>query len=884
MLLLGQPTLLHPNPPQETAMRWIFSPIKLVLKLLIAAFFIAVCALAVYVWRSYPTLDGTLQAPGLQAAVQVNRDAADVTHIEAANVRDAAFALGYVHAQERSWQLEFNRRLMHGELSELFGPQTLDTDRLMRGLGLMQAARAQWRGLSSDARAGLVAYADGINSFHASSRQALPPEFQLLRTKPGAWTAEDSVGWALMMALDLGGNWGNEFARLSAAQRLGTAQLWQLFPAYPGEVPASKTDFAKLYADLGVYRTITSSTTKTVANNAINTPANSLFSLYDGREIAAWAEGLGHVEGKGSNNWVVAGNYSTSGKPILANDPHLGLNAPAIWYFARLQAPAADGQPALDVIGATLPGLPGVVLGRTAGVAWGFTNTGPDVQDLYLERINPANPLQYQTPEGWAEFASRTETIKVKGQGDEVLTLRSTRHGPVMSDAQKSHVELLDTSKYVLALRWSALDPDNHTVAAGFKANFAQTTAELVAGFADHHSPMQNLVAADTTGQTIFKTIGKAPVRKKEHDLKGMAPAPGWDARYDWADWLSAAQNPGTPHADIAKKGWHASANQRIHAANYPYFLGQDWATPERFERIETLLAALRQQGGKHSLQTMRDIQADTQSLASQRLLPVLRATQSTHALAQTAQTALQSFSGDMRADSAAPLIFAAWADELARGLIIPKLGEGKFKAQYGKRHFRALVETVLRADSGVQASLLQSASTSAASSSTPMGNPMSAADAAAWCAPQTCTEQSSAALSRALDRLQARHGVDPATWRWGGAHFAHSAHRPFSNVAPLAKYFDVKAPTGGDPWTVNVGQYWPNDPQNPFANRHAASMRAMYDLADPENSVFIYQTGQSGLVWSPRYRDMSSEWAAVQYRPLRLAPTDWAHQLSLTP
>jgi penicillin G amidase len=865
-------------------MRWIVSPLQVILKLLIATIVIAICAAAIYVWRSYPTLDGVVQAPGLKAAVQVNRDAADVTHIKAANVQDAAFALGYVHAQERSWQLEFNRRLMHGRLSELFGPQTLDTDRLMRGLGLMQAARAQWRGLPSDVRASLTAYADGINSFHASTSQALPPEFQLLRTQPGPWAAEDSVAWALMMALDLGGNWGNELARLSAAQRLSTAQLWQLFPAYPGEAPASNTDFAKLYADLGVYRTGTSIATKTVANSAVNTPASSLFSLYDGRETNAWAEGLGHVEGKGSNNWVVAGNYSASGKPILANDPHLGLNAPAIWYFARLQAPAADGNPALDVIGATLPGLPGVVLGRTAGVAWGFTNTGPDVQDLYLERINPANPLQYQTPEGWAEFASRTETIKVKGQGDETLTLRNTRHGPVLSDAQPRQAELIDISKYVLALRWSALDPDNHTVAAGFKANFAQSSAELLAGFADHHSPMQNLVAADTSGQTIFKTIGKAPVRKKDNDLKGVAPAPGWDARYDWADWLSASQNPGVAHADIAKKGWHATANQRIHAANFPHFLGQDWATPERFERIETLLAAPRQQGGKHNLQTMREIQADTQSLATQRLLPMLRAAQSTHTLAQTAQAALQGFNGDMIADGAAPLLFAAWADELARGLIIPKLGEGKFRAPYGKRHFRALVEAVMRADSGVQASLLQSAGTSAASPGTPMGNPMSAAAAAAWCAPQTCAEQSGAALSRALDRLQASHGQNLETWRWGSAHFAHSTHRPLSNFAPLAAYFDVTAPTGGDPWSVNVGQYWPNGDKNPFANRHAASMRAVYDLADPENSMFIYQTGQSGLVWSQRYRDMATEWAAVRYRPLRLAPTGWAHQLSLTP
>jgi penicillin G amidase len=845
-------------------MRWFK---KLGLGLLALCLLLA-SAVAVYVWRSFPSLSGEQKLPGLQGSVRITRDAADVTHIFAQSQADAALALGYTHAQERSWQLEFNRRVMHGELSEILGSATLETDKLMRSLGILRSAQKQFDALPAESKKVLEAYALGINNFHAHSSQALPPEFHVLRTKPGTWTAVDSVGWGIMMALDLGGNWGVEFARLSAAQKLPTNRLWDLFTPYPGEAPASNVDFSKLYADLGIYSSQPAATTKSVAAYALNHWSSGLFDIQNSLQtalraapapsafLAQGAEVLGgevgNIEGKGSNNWVVAGSHSTSGKPLLANDPHLGLSAPAIWYFARLhvsstatQNVGSNSAPELDVIGATLPGLPSVILGRTAKVAWGFTNTGPDVQDLYLEQINPANPAQYKTPSGWAEFEQRSETIKVKGQGDVPYTYRSTRHGPVLSDAQAVHAEVLDLKKYVLALRWSALDEDNRTILAGMNSQKAQSVDELLAAYADYHSPMQNVVAADISGKIAYKAIGKVPVRSADNDIKGIAPAPGWDAKYDWTGWLPYAQTP----QDDGKKGWVSTANQRIHAADYPHFMGQDWTSPQRFNRIEQLLAAQ----PKHDMASMQRIQADTTSIATQNLLPVLRKTASTHALASAAQTLLKDFDGNMLADSAAPLIFATWADELARGLITPKLGEAKFKAMYGKRQFRATVEMAM------------------------------ANNDAYWCAPKTCPEQSADALGRALDRLSALYGADPSEWRWGTAHQARSIHKPLGNVAALAKVFDVTVPTGGDPWTVNVGQYWLNEPQ-PFHNRHAASLRTVFDLANLDNSHFIYQTGQSGLVFSNRYRDMSAQWNAVAYRPLQLGAQGTGAALVLTP
>ncbi|MGE4241137.1 penicillin acylase family protein [Ramlibacter sp.] len=810
---------------------------KLTLKALLALVLLAMAAAAVYVWRSFPALDGEVRAAGLAAPVQVRRDASDVTHIEARSQADAYFALGWVHAQERGWQLEFNRRVMRGELSEAFGATTLDTDKLMRRLGIMRAAKAQWAALPAEYKPLLVAYANGINAFHATGSQALPPEFHLTGVKPGAWAPEDSMGWALMMALDLGGNWGTEFARLAVLQRLDTQQLWQLMPPYAGDAPATAVDLAALYRSLNVYRPAGATPAKT----AVNT-----------HPLDEWARGLGHLEGIGSNNWVVAGSHTQGGKPLVANDPHLGLSAPAIWYFARIKAPALPGGKPLDAIGATLPGLPAVVLGRTAGVAWGFTNTGPDVQDLYLEQIDPANAKRYRTPEGWAEFDSREETIKVKGRPDEKLTVLSTRHGPVLSHGHAPYEEVIDTKRYALALRWSALDADNLTVAAGLRANYAQTADELFEAYSAHHSPMQSVVAADTQGRTAYQAIGRVPLRRPENDLRGVAPAPGWDAKYDWAGWIPASETPRVAHAAIEKKGWHATANQRIHGKDYPHFIGSDWNSAERFDRIETLLAKT----PKHTAQSMRDVQADIVSLAAQRLLPILRATKSTHPQAEGALALFRDFDGTMSADGAAPLVLSVWADELTRGLVVPKIGEARFRSLYGKRTFRAGLETML----------------------------LEPKASASWCDPAGCGVDSAKALDRALDRIVAEQGRDVALWRWGKAHPAMSVHRPLGNVAVLARFFDVRVPTGGDPWTVNVGQYWASDPKMPFANRHAASLRAVYDLADLEKSQFIYQTGQSGLVFSSRYRDMSQEWAQVRYRTLQLNPSAWRHASTLTP
>lgn len=799
--------------------------------------------------RSLPKLDGQLSLQGLSAPVQVRRDGADVTHIEAANALDAWRTLGFVHAQERGWQLEFNRRLMRGELSEILGAATLDTDKLMRTLGIIDMAQKQLSGLSPATQAALSAYSDGIQAAWQGGAVKPSLEFQLLGTAPGgrsgqAWSPVDSLGWALMMALDLGGNWGQEFARLSSAKVLTHEQLWQLLPPYPGEKPATTLDLPALYKSLGVYAEATATA---------QAPQGSTSPL--AQWSTDWVRDIGILEGKGSNNWVVHGSHTQSGKPLLANDPHLALGSPAIWYYAHLKAPAGVlpgglQHGPLDVMGATLPGLPFVVLGRTAGAAWGFTNTGPDVQDLYLEQIDPARPDQYRTPEGWAAFSERTQTIRVKGQGDVTFQARSTRHGPVISDVQPQYKGLLNSQKYAISLRWSALSEDNKTVEAGMLANWAQTVPELLKAFEGNHSPMQSAVMADTRGDVAFKTLGRVPTRSPQNDLRGAAPAPGWLAQYDWTGWLTFEQNPGLNAQQIAAQGWHATANQNILPQGYSHFLGSDWTTPERFARISQLLAATPQ----HSLASMQAIQQDSLSLGALRLLPVVRQAQPQHALGTAALQQLAQFDGRMLADSAGALIFNVWADEITRGLLVPALGQARFDGLYGKRHFRAAVEGILERQD------------------------------AFWCGPAGCPAAVSQALDRALSRIALQSGPDVNGWRWGAWHNAISSHKPFGKVPGLNALFDVRMPSSGDLFTINVGQYWANEKSDPFANRHAASMRAVYDLAEPENALFIYQTGQSGHVFSTRSRDMAREWAQGAYRPLQLQPVVLRHQQVLLP
>jgi penicillin amidase len=780
--------------------------------ILLVALSVACC----WYWRaSLPKIDGTIQLQGLTAGVDVVRDAEGIPHIYAKTSADAYFALGFVHAQDRLWQMEMNRRIASGRLAEILGPNAIDTDRFLRTLGVARNAQGILANLSPEARAMLDAYAKGVNAYLADRRDPLPLEFYLTGAPPPApWQAVDSIGWQTMMAWDLGGNWTQELLRMRLSQRLSLQQINEFLPPYPGDAVMQTQDYTKLYKELA-------GTTEQLRMVAQVAPPSL-------------------IEGMGSNNWVVSGAKSETGKPLLANDPHLGLSAPALWYFAHLSAPG------LNVIGATLPGIPSVVLGHNDRIAWGFTNTGPDVQDLFIERINPDDNRQYQTPDGWAEFKMRTEIIKVKGQGDVTLEVRETRHGPVITGALPivAHAPL-DAKKYAIAFAWTALRPDDLSLQAGMHLDAAKNWDDFLQAARDFSAPQQNMVYADIDGNIGYVAPGRVPLRKPDNDLHGLAPAPGWDARYDWDGFI--------PFDDLPRQfnpaaNQIATANQKIVADDYPYFITSEWTLPYRAHRIADLLAAR----PKHSMESFAAIQKDVVSLAAQELLPLMRSTVARSASAKSGLAMLAHWNGEMLADRPEPLIFNAWTRELSRQIFVDELGDELMKDYWEQRNVQASMVNVLKDVNG-QSRWCRNVKDIAAKK------------------PQTCADLLAISLDIAVADLQKRYGNDMAAWRWGEAHQARSEHRPFSKVSLLAKLFDVRIASPGDTYTVDVGRYNLRDESEPFASHHAPSMRALYDLSNLENSRFIQSTGQSGNVLSSLYRNFNRRWVDVSYLPMQM-------------
>ncbi|MDP3545447.1 MAG: penicillin acylase family protein, partial [Phreatobacter sp.] len=783
----------------------------------------AAAGLAVWYVRAVePQVAGSLTLPGFERPLEIVRDREGVPHIFAASEADAIAALGFVHAQDRLWQMEMNRRIADARLAEVVGAPGLETDRFLRTIGIRRTAEAIFANLEVETRVLLAAYARGVNAYLTTRTAPLPPEFHILRAPaPEPWSPIDSIAWSLMMALDLGGNLNAELTRMRLAQAgLPMARIGEFLPPYPGESWPALPDY------LALYRSLKPQAART----------GSLIRALD----------LG-LEGVGSNNWVVSGARSETGKPLLANDPHLGLSAPALWYFARQTSPAGT------VIGATLPGVPGVVLGRNQHIAWGFTNTGPDVQDLFIEQVDPADPSRYRTPDGWARFDTVREVIRVRGAPDEVLTVRISRHGPVISDGASRGATAAAPEGHALALQWTALSPDNLTVQAFARLNRARNWTEFLAAARHYDAPQQNIVYADVEGNIGFIAAGRVPIRKPQNDLRGLFPAPGWDARYDWAGYVPFEE---LPQEFNPARGFRITANERITPEGYPHHITSEWATPHRANRIAELLGARE----RHSVDTFRVLQADARSGAVREMLPLLLKAHETAEAGRGRQTpervkavldALSRFDGTMATDRPEPLVATAWMRELTRLVYADELGPELFSSLWDQRQVFMMAVLSDRDGQG------------------------------AWCGNAReagggdCADLVSRALDRALEDLERRYGADWRSWRWGVAHDARSEHRPFARVAALARFFDVRVPVPGDTYTVNVNRHTIRNAAEPFVSRHAASLRAIYDMADPERSLFMHSTGQSGLPTSRFYRNLAERWAKVEFLPMRTRRAD---------
>jgi penicillin amidase len=755
---------------------------------------------------SLPQVTGSITLPRLTGEVEVIRDEFGIPHIHAQTQEDAYYALGFVHAQDRLWQMEFQRLVGNGRLAEVVGEEGLDTDRFIRTLGVRQAATQALDYLSPKTLGVLQAYSDGVNAFLASRKGLLPPEFLLLQHEPEPWQPVDILVWSKMMAWDLAGNQGTELLRARLARELHPEQLADLWAPWSREVPLTLPDLREPLEDIDL---------------------DGLAAVLHPRLS----------KDAGSNAWALSGRFTASGKPILANDPHLGLQSPSLWYLAHLNAPG------LNVIGATLPGTPTVLLGRNDRIAWGFTNTGTDVQDLFIEEVSSHDPTMYRTPDGFENFLIRNETIRVKGSEDIVLRVRETRHGPVISDLGGAAGRVADSSaaagtQFVLALQWTALQGDDRTVQAVLNLGTAGDWTQFTRALRDFHNPQQNIMYADVNGNIGFYAAGRVPVRAAGD---GRVPVPGWSGTYDWTGSIPFEE---LPHDYNPRSGRFINANQAIVDDSYPYLLTPDWSEPYRANRITELLDSLR----LHSLETSARIQSDQVSLMARDFIPWLLDLELATETERNAQALLFGWDGLMSAESAAPLILAAWQREFQVLLLGDALGP-LFEAYAGHRPRFLLRVLEERADW---------------------------CTAAAPAAADPCTQVATRAFSNAVSWLSDLFGARPHDWRWDSLHHASQPHAVLDGT-PLAPFFSLSSPTGGDAFTVNAAHFSMFSASAPFRQTEGPGYRSIVDLADPDGSRFIHSTGQSGNPLSAHYRDFLPRWLSNDGVPMTMDREDYA-------
>ena len=735
-----------------------------------------VLALAVlaggYLWlrSSLPQTGGTITVPGISAGVTIARDKNGIPTIEAQNDTDAAYAMGFVQAQDRLFQMDAMRRYGAGRLAEWIGPPALDSDKSMRTLGIYRAAAAQYQLLSPALRAVFDAYAAGVNAYVATRRGALPPEYTLLGVGFEPWKPADSLVWGKLMDLQLTANYRQELLRARLAQRLKPEDLAVLYPGYPAKAPI-----------------VLGALTNVLPGLPTPMPA--------------------------SNEWVVDGKHSASGKPLLANDTHLGFTAPGVWYLARIETPQDT------LAGVTSPGEPMVVLGHNTHIAWGFTTTGGDVEDVFIEKVDPADPTHYLSPDGSQPFTTRNEQILVHNAAPVTLTVRSTRHGPVIADPGGGQV---------LALSATWLQGDDRTPQAVWDATHAHDWDSFRNAFKNAVAPEQNIAYADIDGHIGFAAPATIPIRAHGD---GTAPVPGWTGEYDWTGTVPFDK---LPNGFDPPSGRFIAANNKIVPDSYPYMITHDWELPYRAERIGELLDATPVQ----TPDTAAAIQADVDSMMARQLLPLMLAGTPQSPAGQQALQKLKAWDQHMNRDQVEPLLFIAWLREFNRQILADKLGT-VFDAYWALRP--EVIENILTNHRD-------------------------------WCdnretpAVETCPQQLGAALDRAMDELARRYGADMSNWRWGAAHQASFPNAVWAQVPLAGRWFAVSIPDEGSFDTIDNATMFVGDDRQPFTARHGPTMRMIVDLAAPQAARFMITPGQSGNVLSSHYDDLLQDWRDVHY------------------
>jgi penicillin amidase len=774
--------------------------------------------------RSLPDYNKRLTVAGISAPVEIIRNNSNVPHIYGRKDEDVFFGLGYAHAQDRLWQMTILRRTVQGRLSEVFGPRTIETDKILRRFDLYALARQSVEAQDARTMAALEAYAAGVNARLAEiNAEALgrgAPEMFLFNNPIAPWVPADSIAIIKLMGVQLSSHLANEVVTARTALAVpDKARLADILPEAPGSGIAALPDYAALFpAPAGQTQL------------AQAEPSGQALSPFKTRAHAG-----------ASNVWAAAPKRSASGGTLLANDPHMALTAPAIWYLARLELSSGG------VIGGTIPGVPVVMTGRSASLGWGITSSYMDDQDVMIEQLNPENSEQYRTPDGFKNFETRKSIIEIADSPPITLTLRWTENGPVLPG---SHYNLaaVTPSGHVAALNWTLLSGQDTTMSAALALMYAGSVDEALEAARSYIGPSQNLTVADE--ETIaLKTIGAMPRRHADHQSQGRMPSPGWRRENRWQGISPYSANPQF-RAPVG--GLLGNTNNKIVDRPFPLHVSFTWGDTQRVNRWRRLM----QNRQVHTRDSFIEAQLDTVSFTARSLLPLIGAELwyigetapdgSPERLRQRALALLSEWNGEMNEHLPEPLIYAAWLKALQDRLIHDDLGPLSDEFTHVNPLF---IERVYRNVDG----------------------------ASEWCdirqssPEETCVDIARLALDDALVWISERYGTALESLRWGDAHQATHDH-PVLGEVPVLRYFvNIRQSTSGGDNTLLRGRTRGGNGADPFQNVHGAGYRGVYDFADPDSSVFVISTGQSGHFLSRHYDDLAQLWRRGEYIPMSL-------------
>ncbi|SMX31253.1 penicillin acylase family protein [Octadecabacter ascidiaceicola] len=773
--------------------------------------------------RSLPDYEGTFEVAGISAPVEIVRDNANVPHIFGETDEDVFFALGMAHAQDRLWQMTMLRRTAQGRLSELFGARTLPIDSLIRRLDLYPLSQKSVQAMDEETQSALRAYSSGVNAWidqvNQGARGRGAPEMWVFNQAIAPWQPADSVSIVKLMSLQLSSHLEEEVLRARTSLILSDeTRLNDILPEAPGAGLAALPSYAALMPNVPRYAP---------NNRMVFDPISPVVP----RTLAG-----------ASNAWAAGISRSATGSTLLANDPHLGLTAPSIWYLARLELETGG------VIGGTIPGVPVVMLGRSADLGWGITSSYLDDQDVYIEEVNPSNANQYRVPNGWANFETRESIIRIKDAPSITLQLQWTVNGPVLPPDQYD-LATIRPPGHVTVLGWTALSDEDTTMQAAMNLMRARTVEAGIAAAEDYVAPSQMLTLADRNSVGL-KLIGRVPNRSPENVTQGRLPHFGYLLQNRWDGWRDYAENPEwiDPVGGIV-----GNTNNKVTNAPYPANISFMWGDSQRVNRWRLLMQARE----VHTRDSFIEAQSDTVSYTARSILPLIGADLwftgeaapegTPEKLRQDALSLLAEWNGEMNEHLPEPLLYAAWMRALQDRLIRDELGPLAHEYTHVEPLF---IERVFRDTDG----------------------------AGAWCdvlqsAPEeTCSDIARMALDDALIWVSANHGTALESLRWGDAHEATHDH-PVLGEAPVLRWFvNIRQSTSGGDNTLMRGRT-SGTGDDPFLNVHAAAYRGVYDFADPDSSVFITSTGQSGHFLSRYYDDLGDLWRRGEYIPMSLDP-----------